>query len=136
MTETGPKCSAGFYCTGKATSATPTDAVTGNVCPSGSFCEEGSASPTPCDVGTYLAYTGAVSRSECVLCTPGKYCATAGLSQPTGNCDAGFYCPAGSTSSSPFNTPCPIGMKCPSSAVTGSATAQPCPPGEYTIQSQ
>lgn len=29
---------------------------------------------------------------------PGMFCSQPGLSQPTGPCEAGYYCPAGSTS--------------------------------------
>ena len=35
----GP-CSPGFYCTGGATGARPTDGETGNICPPGTYCGE------------------------------------------------------------------------------------------------
>jgi hypothetical protein len=41
---------------------------------------------------------------------------------------AGYYCEAGSQSSSP--TPCPAGYACPPS--TGNGTQFPCPPGTYS----
>jgi hypothetical protein len=71
---------------GKAEVATPTDGLTGNVCPAGSYCPEGTISPIKCPIGTFLNYLGAKTRDECKQCTPGKYCATEGLSLPTGNC--------------------------------------------------
>lgn len=58
-------------------------------------------------------------------CTPGKYCATIGLSLPTGDCDAGYYCPLQSSSSQQVN--CPIGHYCP----TGSDLPEVCRNGTY-----
>ena len=37
-------------------------------------------------------------------CTPGMYCATAGLSEPTGNCTAGYYCSGLATSPTPSDS--------------------------------
>lgn len=41
----------------------------------------------------------ATTISTCIPCTAGSYCATIGLSAPTGPCGVGYYCPEGSTTS-------------------------------------
>lgn len=80
------KCSAGFYCSSKASVPNPTDGVTGNICPAGYYCSEGTVNPIPCPTGSYLGYTGATSRYNCSLCTPGYYCDSIGMINPTGYC--------------------------------------------------
>lgn len=63
-------------------------------------------------------------RTDCQPCTAGSYCADSGLTQPTGPCLAGYYCPAGTSTPT---LPCPAGSLCP----TGSASPVPCPAGTY-----
>jgi hypothetical protein len=125
---TGFPCNSGFYCTGGASTATPQDGSTGNICPAGSYCPSGSVSPMNCPPGTFLSYTGATDANLCQACLPGQYCGTSGLSSPTGDCAAGFFCPAGTSVSSPVETICPPGYICPA----GSKTPQLCPNGKYT----
>ena len=64
-------------------------------------------------------------------CTPGKYCATAGLSAATGNCAAGYYCNERATSATPTDGTtgniCPYGHYCPA----GTSDPIPCPLGQY-----
>ena len=91
----------GYYCTLESNSSTPTDGMTGNICPVGHYCTIGSNTPAPCDLGTYLDVTQQDDASDCKLCTPGQYCAGAGLDWPTGNCSAGYYCPGGQNTSTP-----------------------------------
>ena len=43
-------CSAGYYCTSKSQSPTPTDGITGRNCTPGHYCPVGSPQPKPCDV--------------------------------------------------------------------------------------
>ena len=57
----------------------------------------------------------------------GQFCGSAGLTAPTGNCSAGYYCPGGQNTSSPLMYVCSPGHYCPE----GSATEQACPPGLY-----
>lgn len=64
-------CSAGFYCTLRSNTSTPTDDITGNVCPEGYYCEIGSSAPSPCPNGTYVNTTMA---SACIICPAGYYC--------------------------------------------------------------
>lgn len=42
-----------------------------------------------------LLYSGEANITSCVPCTPGSYCASDGLSEPTGLCDPGWYCTLG-----------------------------------------
>ncbi|XP_026719422.1 zonadhesin-like [Athene cunicularia] len=134
-------CSAGYYCEGGATDAIPrgTPAFPLNgPCPLGHYCPEGTHFPVACPVGTLNNATGGTSPESCVPCYPGSFCASVGLSSPTGPCTEGFYCPANFSSISPTAFLCPKvllrdswagkeGHFCPS----GAAHPTPCPAGEY-----
>lgn len=79
-----------------------------------------------------------INFSECVgssaqqACPGGMYCQTAGLSAPTGNCSAGYYCILTATTLTPTDgvtgDGCPAGYYCPQ----GSAAPTPCSPGTYS----
>ncbi|KAJ7417001.1 hypothetical protein WISP_67321 [Willisornis vidua] len=97
---TGP-CLAGFYCTGGASSPTPTDGLQGNMCPKGAYCPLGSAFPQPCPPGSYSSSTGNTGIEDCLLCDAGYFCDGTGLVSPTGLCEAGFYCSGGTISPKP-----------------------------------
>ena len=58
---------------------------------------------------------------------PGTYCSGYGLSEPTGNCTPGYYCPAGQNVSSPQDKQCESGHFCPE----GSKDHYPCEPKYY-----
>lgn len=79
--------------------------TTGGICPPGYYCPTSSMKPLPCPGGTY--------------------CEHPGLSEPTGNCSAGFYC--NHTSSIPDQHICPMGHYCP----IGSPHPVPCPSGTF-----
>ncbi|OPJ68136.1 hypothetical protein AV530_013665 [Patagioenas fasciata monilis] len=123
-------CSAGYYCEGGATDAvpqgTPAFPLSGP-CPRGHYCPEGTHFPVACPVGTLNNGTGGTSPESCVPCYPGSFCASIGLSYPTGPCAEGFYCPANFSSVSPTAFLCPKGHFCRS----GAAHPTPCPAGEY-----
>ncbi|XP_040546472.1 zonadhesin-like isoform X6 [Gallus gallus] len=123
-------CSAGYYCEGGATDAvprgTPAFPLSGP-CPLGHYCPEGTPFPVACPVGTLNNSTGGTSPESCVPCYPGSFCASVGLSSPTGPCTEGFYCPANFSSISPTAFLCPKGHFCRS----GAAHPTPCPAGEY-----
>ncbi|KAM7082943.1 uncharacterized protein J5F26_014046 [Ciconia maguari] len=123
-------CSAGYYCEGGATDAiphgTPAFPLSGP-CPLGHYCPEGTHFPVACPVGTLNNATGGTSPESCVPCYPGSFCASIGLSSPTGPCTEGFYCPANFSSVSPTAFLCPKGHFCRS----GAAHPTPCPAGEY-----
>lgn len=70
-------------------------------CRTGMYCPEGSIFHTNCPPGTYNPKTQSKSIDDCLPCDPGKYCAREELSAPSGNCAAGYYCAARSTSIAP-----------------------------------
>ena len=90
-------CPPGFYCP----SATPSPLA----CPMGHYCPEGSAMPYPCK--------------------PGHYCSEFGSPEPTGLCDAGFFCTGGADHARQFS--CTLGHFCP----VGSVSPKACPIGTY-----
>uniref|UniRef100_A0A8C8VT86 Predicted gene 9195 n=2 Tax=Peromyscus maniculatus bairdii TaxID=230844 RepID=A0A8C8VT86_PERMB len=144
LTKPSGACDAGWYCVSAAWTARPFDldnytstnclcpaTATGGKCPAGSYCPEGSPEPTPCP--------------------PGFFCATSGLSTPTGSCQAGYFCTGGSESPAPEDEvtggPCPPGFFCSAAShkpipcpagtfsslpeQTASSTCQTCPSGFY-----
>lgn len=44
----------------------------------------------PCPAGTFSGQTSTSNKSGCVPCPPGKYCSSAGLAVPTGQCSPGW----------------------------------------------
>ncbi|CAH1789576.1 unnamed protein product, partial [Owenia fusiformis] len=86
----------------------------GNVCPEGQYCEAGSANGTYCPPGTWRNETTGKSINDCQNCTQGSYCAGYGNIAVDGDCDPGYYCPEGMSSSTPADFPCPVGHYCPS----------------------
>lgn len=133
-TPTG-KCTEGFYCTSGAIDALATAfsvfGGAGGRCTPGHYCPAGSILPTACPIGTYSPSNASVDVSACLQCPPGKYCATTGLSAPTGLCDAGYYCVNNATSATPTDGTkgdiCPQGKMCPQ----GSVAPLPCPAGSF-----
>ncbi|XP_069038919.1 neurogenic locus notch homolog protein 3 isoform X1 [Lepisosteus oculatus] len=131
-------CPAGFYCH----SLEEGGVVQPAICPRGYYCPPGTGVGTeyPCPRGTIGPQSGATSVLDCQLCPAGMYCAFHGLFQATGPCQAGYYCPPGS--SSPNSTEymvkadgasarknlCPAGHFCPA----GTGYPLPCPPGSYS----
>jgi DNA-binding beta-propeller fold protein YncE len=79
----------------------------------------------PCSVGFYCP-SGSSSPTQ-HACTPGSYCATSGLSSPSGLCSGGFYCGAGSSTATQHL--CTSGTYCP----IGSSNAIACNPGHYCL---
>ena len=74
-----------------------------------------------------------LSKIEVLLCcvfSAGFYCNSYGLSEPTGACTAGYFCPEGQNSSTPIEYKCTPGHFCQA----GSITEQTCPPGYYQDQ--
>jgi hypothetical protein len=63
-------------------------------CPPGSYCPPGtsSATGTLCPASTFNNATGARTVRECAACLPGSFCASPGLTAPTGLCAPGYYC--------------------------------------------
>ncbi|XP_013387786.1 multiple epidermal growth factor-like domains protein 11 [Lingula anatina] len=131
LTEPTAQCQAGYFCNGRASTATPTDGATGDICPQGLYCPQGSSVGVNCPIGRYGNQTGLTTSTECTLCDPGWYCPTPGLTASWGECTAGHYCELGATAASPRNETwgylCPVGHYCPQ----GIPTPTPCPQGTY-----
>ncbi|KAK2153849.1 hypothetical protein LSH36_283g03025, partial [Paralvinella palmiformis] len=116
LTTLSGQCSAGFYCPQGATVANYLS------CPEGHYCPVRTDNPHPCPAGTYSNITNLAELTQCTNCPGGYYCETPGLSEPTGLCGEGYYCPEGSQEKEPASTYCPIGHYCPQ----GVSQAIPC----------
>ncbi|KAA8594284.1 hypothetical protein FQN60_005118, partial [Etheostoma spectabile] len=93
-------------------------------CPAGHYCLGGGVEGIlPCPPGTYSPHFGLSQVEQCLICPAGFYCEDWGLFEPTGPCQAGYYCIAGSEGGL-----CPPAHYCPE----GSASSVPCPAGAYT----
>ena len=124
-------CPKGYFC------PTGTSDYTANICPVGHYCPEGTkfSNEYPCPEGTYNSREGITEQSECVQCTPGKYCQGTGNSAPTNDCDGGYFCKIGSKTKNPGTAlpgdarggKCVAGYYCPS----GIAYAKECDGGYY-----
>lgn len=135
-------CPGGFYCLKGVT-----DPI---ACPVGFYCLEAELYPIPCEKGSFRATIGAALLSDCTTCTAGQICSHTTLTAPDKDCDAGFYCPAGTvfsrTTESCTADPCEVttstniipsgktrAVKCPAGSYCPpqSATHTPCPAGTY-----
>lgn len=105
-------------------------------CPAGFYCPGGVLMGAvdfhwevvvPCPRGTYQPYLKKSSVDDCLTCPEGQYCDSPGLSQPTGECDSGYVCEAGSTSSMPETAVCSEGGYCPQ----GTTSKESCNPGTF-----
>ncbi|XP_043937062.1 neurogenic locus notch homolog protein 1-like [Protopterus annectens] len=118
-------CPPGYYCD-------TLGMVSPKWCPAGFYCVEGASSPQPCEQGTYSNWGGLKSKKDCIPCSSGMYCSSTGLTEPSGFCEAGFYCSERASSATPLDGLgsgiCPEGSFCPD----GSAIPSPCPPGTYS----
>lgn len=135
--ETGP-CSAGYYCLSGSDSATPGPSSTGDagVCPEGYYCQAGTGNPEPCPRGTFSNTTQLTSSGECTPCSGGMYCQTTGLTEPTGDCDPGYYCVSGAQQKNPQDGT--TGGECPEAHYCPTGTSNPliCPAGTYNPHPQ
>lgn len=81
------QCPAGYYCLLGADNYQATPCDPGYYCPAGTT----SATQYPCPAGTFYNLTMATTLSDCLPCPGGEYCATPGLSTPTGKCSPGIW---------------------------------------------
>ena len=85
--------------------------------PAGYYCLQGteSANQYPCGVGTYNPSTLGADSSSCLSCTAGSYCLTEGLSDVTSPCDGGWYCTLGAVTAQDSSNggQCQAGYYCP-----------------------
>ena len=117
-------CPPGFYCTNTGSDAKFQACPAGKICAAGSSSNSGSATCLP---GFYCP----ANHAAMIPCTPGKYCATSGLTTVTGPCTAGYYCKEGATTATPTDGTtgniCPYGHYCPAGSISPIA----CPIGKY-----
>jgi hypothetical protein len=125
-------CSPGYICVLGSASATPSTNTTGYACRAGNYCPAGALVPTPCPQGSFNPSTGSSSVAACVICTPGFFCSTMGLSAVSGACAAGFVCTGGAITNQPTllaqgGFECSTGKFC----IGGNAAAVGCAAGRY-----
>jgi len=118
-------CLPGFFCGNLST-------VMPEICPPGSYCPERSVSPVRCPIGTFSESEQLGDVTQCTPCLPGHYCASNGLTKPSGLCEAGYYCLIGSpvrfpTNDSSYGGLCSAGHFCEE----GSGFPEACPLGTY-----
>ena len=102
-------CLAGYYCAGLAT-------INPTPCGSGVYCPTGSNRPLPCPLGTFSSDVQLSNQTQCAPCPAGSYCSDIGISEPSGNCTAGYYCKGLTTTATPINLA--TGDICPVRLVT------------------
>lgn len=67
-------------------------------CSVGHYCPRGATEEIACPAGTYNPARARKTENDCLLAEAGEYVAAEGASEITGVCEAGYYCPPGSTS--------------------------------------
>lgn len=147
LTQPTGTCSAGYFCGGGASSATPYDSgahsvtyvgetcasiingTLNDICPPGHYCPIGSVAPIQCPPGTNSSSLGLQEISDCPLCTRGFYCPVNGTILATRKCLEGFFCPGGvaQLGNGSINLLCPVGSHCPA----GSGQPVLCDAGTY-----
>jgi hypothetical protein len=139
-------CAAGYLCPAGTTVEPSTDAAT-YACPLGYYCTIGTTAAVNCLAGTYRSTTGGESISNCTQTPAGKWTGAAATTTGT-DCNAGYYCEAGSTSGT--SIPCPVAtvrtttgagtleecVACTKGYYCGEATSVPtiCPQGSYCVE--
>lgn len=163
-TDKGSVCAEGYYCPrGSGDGSYPCPAGThGNSqtgkkdineclpCPPGHYCEEGSGAPTPAPAGYYTPLSGMPSMDSLYLCPPKHYCPDTGMTTYKGHfCEAGYVCPAGSSSATQVECPagtfsdrrdlhdikhcdlCPKGYSCDTHSTSQNGRIVACPEHRY-----
>ena len=136
-------CTPGYICTQNAVSETPDDGgftectdgsltCTGYKCPTGHYCPDVSLVPVKCPAGTFNSEELQFGLDSCLACTEGYYCENEGNTDPTGLCQAGYFCPESSIQKDPPGNECRIGFYCPEGAVSEFA----CEDGRFQNETQ
>ena len=121
------ECPAGYYCDATYSKTSYRE------CPQGYYCPAGTGVDwIPCPAGKYGSRPNLQNADQCRSCPAGMHCDSEGLTEPSGNCSAGFYCPGGAKNAwgqtlYTGNHTCPVGSYCPE----GSTLPTACPPGKY-----
>ena len=139
LTAVTGNCMAGYYWKSYAFSQMPsTDSSTAIEADqrygpwnSGSYCPAATGTPILCIAGTYNDAIMGAASTDCKACLPGKYWAGTGNKAPTGDCQAGYYCPGGDTTATP-TTAWAAGEYWP----TGSSLNTRCPAGTFSSAAQ
>ncbi len=121
-------CPAGRFSNATALNVTcPGQCSLGHYCPAGSTL----ATAVPCPLGRYRDTQGAGAEADCRGCAAGRFGNTTGMTSPlcTGECRAGYYCPANSTL--PTAVPCPGGRYSAISGASSLLNCTSCPSGSY-----
>lgn len=119
-------------------------------CPPGHYCPEGSGSPTPSPIGYYTPLSGMPSLDSLYKCPPKHYCPNTGMTTYKGYfCEAGYVCPAASTSATQVDCPagtfsdrrdlhdtkhcdlCPKGYHCDTHSTSTNGRIVACPNHRY-----
>lgn len=119
------RCFNGTYCNQGMTHAPD---LLNQACPTGYYCPTSTAYPMACPPGTYNSQTGQDALSDCVTTEAGMY-SIAASTLPTGQCNPGHYCPAGS--SGPNQVSCPAGYYLPTYGGRSSGDCSLCVAGYY-----
>ena len=118
-------CFAGSLCSNRST-------INPQPCPAGFWCGVGTYLASKCPVGRFSSNTALRNATQCTPCTPGRYCATEGLTAPTADCFQQYYCIEGATQGNPTDGTtgniCPPGKFC----ITGTHTPAKCALGKYS----
>lgn len=81
---------------------------------------------------TTFLFQGVPSLHECLPCPAGSSCMAAGLTEPSGGCHPGYFCPTGTVH--PTDYACPAGTYTDSDNLTAISGCTVCPPGHFCIQ--
>lgn len=120
-------CPAGTFCSEGSTATLDAFA---NLCSVGNYCPEGTTVEIKCNIGTYRNFKGGKSESDCRPTPAGFYADLEGTSTyETNECEAGYYCPEGSTSAT--QSACPPGTYRASTKGRSAADCAKCEPGYF-----
>ena len=128
-------CPAGYLCD-TANLQAPNDCDPGYYCPAQTSSV--SNEKIACPAGTYNDRKNIGSVEACTPCPVGKWCAAATTAESAASdCDAGFFCPYGSSAANGYTTDYEFGKaasgKCPAGYTCAAATIAPtpCPVGQF-----
>ena len=99
-------CTSGYSCESTGLSLPTTQ------CSVGYICTGGTITPRPSNSGGRMCLPGelcALGSNAVTACPAGSYCRDYASGLATANCEGGYYCPAGSSSSNPIAYLCPTG---------------------------
>ncbi|XP_051965900.1 uncharacterized protein si:ch211-286b4.4 [Xyrauchen texanus] len=107
---------------------------TPHMCPPGFYCDgivdhesKGRPGPRECPMFTYRPSPGAGSKGDCLICPPGTFCNSTGLTDVSS-----FLCPPGHwCSGTGIPVPCPAGTMRVQPGAANASQCEPCPSGNY-----